>query len=437
MSKRSRFILFYPICVRYMGCLRHVFMGNVMLLLVLIPRIYSLNNGAALTPPMGWLAWERFKCNINCDRDPKNCISEKLFMEMADHLVKDGFREVGYQYVNIDDCWMSHHRDKNGHLVADPKRFPNGIKFLAKYMHDRNLKLGIYQDFGLFTCMGYPGIVGHMETDAKTFAEWNVDMVKLDGCHSSPKDMDKGYIQMGNFLNKTGRSMLYSCSWPFYQLISGMEPNYTSIAHHCNLWRNFDDIEDSWKSLLKIIKFFGDNQEVMAKHARPGSWNDPDMIIIGNSGLNYEQAKVQMAMWAILAAPLLMSNDLRKISSNFREILLNKEVIAVNQDKLGIQGKRIYMEKKVEIWTRPINPVRNEFYSYAIAFLNINSESVELSVTFKEVGLTFYNGYHVKDLFDGKDYGFIQPHDSFKISIKPTAIVMIRAIVISDNFNYL
>ncbi|XP_023241723.1 alpha-N-acetylgalactosaminidase-like isoform X2 [Centruroides sculpturatus] len=386
MSKRSRFILFYPICVRYMGCLRHVFMGNVMLLLilsVLIPRIYSLNNGEALTPPMGWLAWERFKCNINCDRDPNNCISEKLFMEMADHLVKDGFREVGYQYINIDDCWMSRHRDKNGHLVADPKRFPNGIKFLAKYMHDRNLKLGIYQDFGLLTCMGYPGIVGHMETDAKTFAEWNVDMVKLDGCHSSPKDMDKGYIQMGNFLNKTGRSMLYSCSWPFYQLISGME------------------------------------------------------IIIGNSGLNYEQAKVQMAMWAILAAPLLMSNDLRKIPSNFREILLNKEVIAVNQDKLGIQGKRIYMEKKVEIWTRPINPVRSEFYSYAIAFLNINSESVELSITFKEVGLTFYNGYHVKDLFDGKDYGFIQPHDNFKISIKPTAIVMVRAIVISDNFNYL
>lgn len=416
-------------------CFQIEFKENMMLLLILliiIPHIWTLHNGKALTPPMGWLAWERFKCNTNCDRDPQNCISEKLFMEMADYLVKDGFREAGYEYVNIDDCWMSHNRDIDGHLVADPKRFPNGIKYLAKYMHARNLKLGIYQDFGPRTCMGYPGIVGHMEQDARTFAEWNIDMVKLDGCHSSPRDMDKGYIQMGSFLNQTGRSMTYSCSWPFYQLISGMEPNYTKIAEHCNLWRNFDDIEDSWKSLQKIIKFFGDNQEVMINHAGPGSWNDPDMIIIGNFGLNYEQAKVQMGIWAILAAPLLMSNDLRKISSEFKKILLNREVIAVNQDKLGIQGRRIYTEKNIEIWIRPINPVKNGFYSYAIAFLNTNHRSAELSVTFKEMGLIFKHGYQVKDLFEEKNYGIVQPEHTFTVLIKPTAIVMVKATILDD-----
>ncbi|XP_076328415.1 alpha-N-acetylgalactosaminidase-like isoform X2 [Tachypleus tridentatus] len=389
--------------------------------------VQALNNGLALTPPMGWLAWERFRCNVDCKNHPDNCISEKLFMEMADRIVRDGFKDAGYEYINIDDCWMKQKREPHGRLEPDPERFPNGIKFLADYVHSKGLKLGIYQDYGTHTCMGYPGLVGYMEQDAKTFAEWGVDMLKLDGCNSHPKDMDKGYILMGNYLNQTGRPMVYSCSWPFYQLHIGMEPNYTLISKHCNLWRNFDDIQDSWDSIMKIIDFYGDNQEVLVPHAGPGHWNDPDMIIIGNYGLSYDQAKVQMAMWAVLAAPLLMSNDLRKLHPEFKEILLNKDIIAVNQDPLGIQGKRIFKKQSIEIWKKPITPVIGEYFSFALLFLNRRTDGTPTPIKTEanELGLLNPSGYYVVDLFNGKDYGIVTLADYLSVIVNPTGVTIV------------
>ncbi|QQP38702.1 AlphaNacetylgalactosaminidaselike, partial [Caligus rogercresseyi] len=295
--------------------------------------VSSLDNGLSRTPPMGWLAWERFRCNTDCVNDPHNCISERLFKQMADILVSEGYQAAGYTYVNVDDCWLAHERDHRGRLQADHERFPSGMKALADYIHSKGFKFGIYEDYGNFTCAGYPGILGHLETDAYTFADWEVDYVKLDGCYSLPTDMDRGYPEFGYYLNRTGRPMIYSCSWPVYQTYSGMKPNYTSIINSCNLWRNFDDIQDSWQSVASVIDYYGDHQDTIIPNAGPGH----GMILTC-----YEQCKTQMAMWAVFAAPLLMSVDLRTIKPDYKAILQNRNIIAVNQDPLGIQGRRIY-----------------------------------------------------------------------------------------------
>jgi len=392
-------------------------------------KALGLENGLARTPPMGWLAWERFRCNTDCANDPHNCISERLFRQMTDLVVSDGYQDVGYSYINVDDCWLAHTRDRHGRLQADPHRFPSGMKALADYVHSKGMKFGIYEDYGNFTCAGYPGILGHLKTDADTFADWDVDYVKLDGCYSLPTDMDRGYPDFGYYLNATGRPMLYSCSWPVYQTYSGMTPNYTAIINTCNLWRNFDDIQDSWSSVASVIDHYGDNQDVIIANAGPGHWNDPDMLIIGNFGLSYEQSKTQMAMWAIFAAPLLMSVDLRTIKPDYKAILQNRHIISVNQDRLGIQGRRIYKQKGIEIWARPILPVYRGKYSYAIVFLNRRTDGTpsEVSVTLRELGLDHTDGYHIMDLYDNYDYGIVTPERRFKVDVNPSgSVVMIR-----------
>ncbi|EDV27039.1 uncharacterized protein TRIADDRAFT_23253 [Trichoplax adhaerens] len=319
-------------------------------------NVHGLDNGLALTPPMGWLAWERFRCNIDCKNNPDNCISQKLFTDMADHLAKDGYRDVGYNYINVDDCWMAKKRNKNGRLYADKERFPKGIKYLAEYMHKRGLKLGIYGDFGTKTCGGYPGSEFHLQTDAETFANWKVDSLKLDGCNSNTSDYKKGYPAMGHYLNKTGRPILYSCSWPAY--LNPSKVNYTIIAKACNLWRNYGDIQDSWDSILSIVDFYGNNNKVLSAAQGPGHWNDPDQLIVGDFSLSYEQSKSQFALWSIFGAPLYMSNDLRKIPTWAKDILQNREVIAVNQDKLGLMGKRIvYKKNNYEVWMKNLSDV--------------------------------------------------------------------------------
>ncbi|KFO93718.1 Alpha-N-acetylgalactosaminidase, partial [Buceros rhinoceros silvestris] len=267
--------------------------------------------------------------------------SEMLFFEMADRLAEDGWRELGYEYINIDDCWSAMRRDAAGRLVPDPERFPSGT-LLSSQVHARGLKLGIYSDLGKLTCGGYPGTtLDRVKQDAQTFAEWGVDMLKLDGCYSSGEEQAEGYPEMAKALNATGRPIVYSCSWPAYQ--GGLPPkvNYTILAEICNLWRNYGDIQDSWDSVLSILDWFSANQDVLQPAAGPGHWNDPDMLIIGNFGLSYEQSRSQMALWTVMAAPLLMSTDLRTISPSAKEILQNRLMIKINQDPLGIQGRRI------------------------------------------------------------------------------------------------
>jgi len=388
--------------------------------------VWGLENGLARTPPMGWMSWERFRCNTDCKNDPEFCISERLFKEMADMLVVGGFKDAGYDTIIIDDCWLDHKRSDDGKLVPDPERFPSGIPSLSDYVHKLGLKFGIYEDYGNFTCGGYPGILGHMETDAQTFAEWKVDYVKLDGCYSEPSTMETGYPEFGRYLNKTNRPMVYSCSWPAYQI--GQNPNYESISEHCNLWRNFDDITDSWESVLSIVDYYGNDNDSFAKFAAPGQWNDPDMLIIGNYGLSLDQSKAQMAMWCMFAAPLIMSADLRSLRPEFKEILLNRNLIKLNQDPMGVQAKRIIKGKYVDVFSRPIMPSYNGKTSVAVAFLNRWNEGTPLKIKFTlhDLGLDHPGGYQASEVFTGRELGSYKPSDAFTSSVNPTGILLVR-----------
>ena len=181
--------------------------------------------------------------------------------------------------INIDDCWMTHDRDANGKLYPDPQRFPHGIKYLADYAHSKGVKLGIYNDYGKHTCGGYTGSEGYLLDDARTFAEWEVDYLKMDGCYSELLDQHDAYPAMARFLNETGRKIVYSCSWPAYDL----DMDYAPLPPNCNLWRNWDDIECNWRSIKSIMDKFGNNTK-WAEYAGPGHWNDADMIVAGLKG---------------------------------------------------------------------------------------------------------------------------------------------------------
>ncbi|KAE8285684.1 Alpha-galactosidase A [Larimichthys crocea] len=289
---------------------------------------------------MGWLHWERFMCNTDCDRDPDNCISERLYMQMADVMVKEGWKEAGYEYVCIDDCWPSHQRDAEGQPSGRPQKIPR-----------RHQKTGLT-------------ILGYYETDAQTFADWDVDLLKFDGCFMDWKSLGDGYMSMSKALNKTGRSILYSCEWPLYEW-PFQQPNYTAIRETCNHWRNFDDVYDSWSSIKSIFDWTASHQDIIVPSAGPGGWNDPDMLVIGNFGLSHDQQESQMALWAIMAAPLLMSNDLRDICPRSKKLLQNRLIIAISQDPLGKQGYRTAKVDSFEVWERPLS--KNQL---AVAVLN-------------------------------------------------------------------
>lgn len=383
-----------------------------------------LDNGLALTPPMGWLTWERFRCNIDCKDDPENCISEHLIKVMVNRLVADGYLAAGYQYITVDDCWLEVDRDKNGKLQPDNERFPSGMKALAEYVHSRGLRFGIYEDFGVKTCAGYPGSEFHMMMDAQTFADWGVDLLKFDGCNSDYNDDKYGYPAMAFFLKKAGRPIVYSCEWPLQYKIHHATANYTAVSEACNLWRNYDDVGDSWDSIRNIIAYYGEDKGNFSKAAKPGAWNDPDMLVIGNYGLSPTQERAQMAMWAIFAAPLIMSVDLRNIRQDSKDLLLNKRVIAVNQDKLGIAGQRIIQDKNLQVWVRPLSQE-----GAAVVYLNLNNGGGPSKVAYSlaKLGLIHDKGYNITETFEGKYLGQYKPSDYFSCLVDPSGVYMITA----------
>ncbi|XP_030640789.1 alpha-N-acetylgalactosaminidase-like [Chanos chanos] len=373
------------------------------------------------TPPMGWSSWECFRCNVDCMSDPKNCISESFFKEMADRLAEDGWKELGYNYIMIDDCWSSMLRDEYGRLQPDPHRFPGGIAQLADYVHGLGLKLGIYADFGTHTCMGYPGTtLDKIETDAQTFASWGVDLLKFDGCYSDAYEQAEGYPLMSQALNATGRPIGYSCGWPAYR--GGLPPrvNYTLIRDICNSWRNYNDIEDSWNSVLEITNWFSANQDQLQPFAGPGHWNDPDMLIIGNFGLSLDQSRSQMALWAIMAAPLIMSNDLRTLSSQARNILQNKVLISINQDPMGVQGKRLLQEKgHIDVFWRPLSNSAS-----ALVFLSRRTDVPYLYHTSLSKLKYTAGSYKAFDVFTGETVSLPTHTTQFTVSVNPSGVVM-------------
>jgi len=331
---------------------------------------------------------------------------------------------VGYQYVNIDDCWAELNRDTNVNLVADPVRFPHGIKWLADYVHSKGLKLGIYGDVGTKTCGGYPGSVGFYKQDAQTFADWGVDMFKMDGCYANEAVYASGYPAMRWALNATGRPIGYSCSWPAYIFGSKTPVPWGIIQENCNLWRLYDDIQDSWGSVYNIMETWGTNQSVFAPYAQPGAWNDPDMLVIGDYSLSLVESQSQMALWAMFAAPLFMGNDLRYLENWQREILLNQEVIDVNQDPLGKQGALVNRTKQgFETWTRRLANGET-----AVVLFNAWDEGTPmlLGFTFPSVGISATN-VTIRDLFLHRDLGtfsggystMVDPHGVAMLRVKP------------------
>ncbi|KAK3801463.1 hypothetical protein RRG08_010046 [Elysia crispata] len=460
--------------------LKMMFFSTFVASALLCQLTLALDNGLARTPPMGWLSWERFRCNTDCKNDPEHCISEQLYKRQADLMVSEGYRDVGYEYVNIDDCWPAMERDKDGRLVADPVRFPSGIKALSRYMHSKGLKLGIYEDFGSKTCAGYPGSEFYMQIDANTFAEWEVDSLKFDGCNSDPKDMPVGYPAMSFFLNITGHPIMFSCEWPLYEIMHKLPvPNYAAIRSSCNQWRNYVDVQDNWDKVIQIIDHYGDDKGNFSAFAGPGGWNDPDMsdyrtiaktcniwrnyvdvtdswdsivdiinmygkdegnfsaaagpggfndpdmLVVGDYGLSYYQQKAQFGMWALFAAPLMMSNDLSSISAEAKALLQNKNIIAINQDPLGNQAIRLFeVPGSLSVWVKKMASGGS-----AIGILNVNNQGTPQKYTtaFSDLGFTNKKGYVVKEAFENKTMGKYALDQAFTIYVDPTSIFIMIA----------
>ena len=292
---------------------------KITVLIMCIVYALSLDNGLGKTPQMGWNSWNKFACNIN----------EKLIRDTIDALIDTGLADAGYNYVNLDDCWQSG-RDSNGRIIVD-KNFPNGIKALADYAHEKGLLFGVYSDAGYKTCAGRPGSLGYEEIDAKTYAEWGVDYLKYDNCFTDGSPPEKRYPVMRDALLKQNRPIFYSmCEWGVNDPAKWAKPVGNS-------WRTTGDIFNSWNSMIGII----DQNNRWYEYAGPGGWNDPDMLEVGNGGLTVEEEKIHFGLWCISKAPLLIGCDITKMSKSTFEILTNPEVIAIDQDPLGIQGKKI------------------------------------------------------------------------------------------------
>lgn len=311
-------------------------------------------EGLAKTPPMGWNSWNKFACNV----------SEKLIRETADAMVASGMKDAGYEYVVIDDCWQVG-RDSLGFIVADPERFPSGIKTLADYIHSKGLKFGIYSCAGEKTCGGRPASRGHEYQDALTYAKWGVDYLKYDWCNTENINAKGAYTTMSMALKEAGRPIVFSlCEW-------GDNKPWLWAEKVGHLWRTTGDIYNcydcvkdngSWKAwgVMQIL----DKQDGLRRYAGPGHWNDPDMMQVGN-GMPLNEQRAHFSMWAMLAAPLIAGNDLRDMSAETLGVLTNKDVIAINQDSLGIQGWRFAVADSVETWLKPL---AND--EWAVFFLN-------------------------------------------------------------------
>jgi alpha-galactosidase len=339
----------------------------------------ALDNGLSRTPPMGFNDWNAFGCNV----------SEQLIKGTADLFVSSGLKDAGYEFVNIDDCWMTHERDpETGRLVPDPVKFPDGIDGTADYVHAKGLKLGIYEDAGTATCAGYPGSLGHEEIDAQTFADWGVDYLKYDNCNNAGSSTKEEYIArysaMRDALEATGRPIVYSiCEW-------GVNEPWTWAGEVGNLWRTTGDISDNWPSLLSIIK----QNAPLAQHAEPGAWNDPDMLEIGNGGMTDTEYRTHFSLWAEMAAPLLIGTDLREATDETMAIYLNKDVIAVDQDPLGKQGVEISNTNGHHVFAKPLANG-----DVSVALFNETDQAAAISTTASAAGLPRRPAYVATDLW--------------------------------------
>ena len=345
--------------------------------------------GLALTPPMGWASWNRFFCDYN----------DQNIRDQADALVSSGMRDLGYRYVLIQEC-LTLGRNADGSLIVDPKRFPQGMKALVDYVHSRGLKAGTYTDIGVNTCAGkpYQGSYQYEDQDAATFAAWGMDFIEMDYCNRPTGVTGRSvYERMAAAIRKTGRPMI------FYICSQGSERPWTWAQDKAQLWRTDDDISGvknhvDWASVVK-------NFESNAAHAAfnaPNSWNDPDMIEVGNQGMTPEEAQSHFSMWVISAAPLWAGNDLATMNEADRAIYTNTEAIAIDQDPLGAGAEKVKeYGHGIEVWMKPLGSIGSGVD--AVMLLNLNAEPADASVQWSDLGLS--GKVAVRDLWAHKDLG--------------------------------
>jgi len=368
-------------------------------------NLAALDNGVARTPPMGWNSWNKFACNV----------SEDLIRQAADAMVNSGMKDAGYRYVVIDDCWQVG-RDAQGNIVADAKRFPSGMQALADYIHAKGLKFGVYSDAGIKTCQGRPGGRGYEFQDARQYAAWGVDYLKYDWCNHSTQDSAASYVIMRDALKKAGRPIVFSlCEW-------GSTKPWLWAKDIGNLWRTTGDIQDKWDATLKwgglgVMEIL-DLQDGLQSYAGPGHWNDPDMLEVGNGGMTATEYRAHFSMWALLAAPLMAGNDIRSMTDEIRTILTNKEVIAIDQDPLGREGRRVRRSDGLEVWARQLADGGR-----AVALLNRTGAEANIEVTWLELGYPGHVAAKVRDLWAHRDLG--EKRDRFAATVPSHGVAMI------------
>ena len=371
-------------------------------------------EGVCETPQMGWSSWNKFMTDIN----------EDIIKAHADALVELGLADVGYVYINVDDGWHGE-RDENGFVTEDPEKFPSGMRALGQYIHSKGLKFGIYSDAGDFTCNGCTGSRGHEYQDALIYAMWEVDYLKYDWCHTSNLDAKGAYTLMRNALRKAGRPTVFSiCEW-------GTSKPWEWAENVGHSWRTTHDIgpaflevpvsytpegRRNWKpqSVMEIIE----QNAPLREHAGPGHWNDPDMLEVGNvitvDGITYSmtpsEERAHFTMWCMMAAPLILGNDLRSISQETLDIIKNRALIAVDQDPLGIQGLRLKKEGDLQYWFKPLKDG-----AWAFCVLNAGEAAAKLTLDWKDL--------EVDDTFSGRKTDFAgttyMAQDLWKAKAKP------------------
>ena len=399
---------------------------NILFLLLFLT---SLNvfaqkfEGLALTPQMGWNSWNKFGTDIN----------EQMVKEMADALVSTGLRDAGYNHILLDDGWMEMERDAQGNLVPHRKKVPNGTKVVADYVHSKGLKFGLYNCAGSKTCAGYPGSRGHEYQDALKYAEWGVDYLKYDWCSTGKLNAEEAYITMRDAIYTAGRPILLSiCEW-------GTDAPWKWAQSVGHSWRTTGDIYNcfsckhdhggyfSWGA-LNILDMR--DQDELRKAAGPDHWNDMDMLEVGNGGLTPDEERTHFALWTILNSPLLLGNDLRNMSPQTLDILTNKEIIAINQDSLGIQGFKYKKEGTIEVWVKPM--ANNE---WAICFFNRSQqpsdftfnwerETIKDNVFDKEITFNRDNIYKIRDLYQHKVIG--NTKKALKQKLEPNQSLVVK-----------
>jgi alpha-galactosidase len=371
-----------------------------------VPPVEAWDNGLALTPPMGWNSWNKFGCNV----------SEDMIKGMADAMVSSGMKDAGYQYVVIDDCWQVN-RDAQGYIVADPQHFPSGIKALADYVHSKGLKFGIYSDAGTQTCAHRPGSQGHEYQDALKYAEWGVDYLKYDWCSTGKMNAESAYATMRDALKTAGRPIVFSlCEW-------GSHQPWLWAKDVGNLWRTTGDISDHWScesrkdctGFLEIL----DKQDGLETYAGPGHWNDPDMLEVGNGGMTVTEYRSHFSFWCLLASPLIAGNDLRNMTSEIKEILTNMEVIAVNQDAAGMQGRRVKKSGETEVWAKQLKDGGR-----AVILFNRGASDADVSVNWEDIGYPGHLSASERDLWQKKDLG--KSSGSFSAKVASHGVAMIK-----------